>query len=86
MNHLDVIKLTSDLPWDPTKLDEEKVLTEDTIAIAETNPTETEPTPCNPEEIRPYLGWNSIDIIKKTLKAMTQYAKNHLQLPMWQHF
>ena len=78
MKRLGVIKLTSDIPWDPCELDEDEVLTEDAIVIAEANPTGTEPAPHNLEEMRPYLGWKSTDIIEKTLKAKTQYAKNHL--------
>ena len=45
MKHLDVIELTSDLPWDTTKLDEEEVCTEDAIAIAKVNSTRTKPAP-----------------------------------------
>ena len=86
MKCLDAIKLTSDLLWDPTELDEEVVLTKDAIVFAEANPMRTEPASCNLKEMRPYLGWKSIDIIEKTLKATTQYAKNHLRLPMRQHF
>ncbi len=86
LKRLDVIELTSDIPWDPSELDEDEVLNEDAIVIAKANPTGTEPAPCNLEEMRPYLGWKSTDIIEKTLKATTQYAKNHLRLPMRQHF
>ncbi len=86
MKHLDVIELTSDIPWDPSELDEDEVFTKDEIVIAKANPTGTEPVPRDLEEMRPYLGWKSTDIIEKTLKAMTQHAKNHLRLPMRQHF
>ena len=42
MKHLDVIKMAFNLPWDPTELDEEEVLTKDTIVTAKANPTGTE--------------------------------------------
>ena len=75
MKQLDVIELTSSIPWDPCELDEDDALTEDAIMIAKANPTRTEPAPHNLEEIRPYLGWKYTDIIEKTLKATKQYGK-----------
>ena len=78
MKHLDVIEMASNLPWDPTKVDEEEVLAKDAIVISKVNPGE-KPVPCNLEYIIPYIGWNSINIIKK-VKAMIQNAKNYFRI------
>ena len=56
MKHLDIVELTSDIPWDLFELDEDEALTKDAIVIAEANFTGTEPAPCDLEEMRPYLG------------------------------
>ena len=82
MKRLEIVELTSDIPWDLSKSDEYEVLTEKTIVIAEANFMGTDLAPRNLEDMRPYLGWKSTNIIEKTLKATTQYTKNHLRLPM----
>ena len=38
------------------------------------------------EHLSRCLGWKPIDVIKKTLKATTQMADNHVRLPMRMHF
>ena len=38
------------------------------------------------EHVQRCLGWKPLDVIKKTLKATTQLAENHVRLPMRVHF
>ena len=36
--------------------------------------------------LRPYFGWKPVEVIKHTMAAATQYAKNVMRLPMRRHF
>ena len=42
--------------------------------------------PPNWDHIRECLCWKPLDVVKHTIAATTQYAKNVLRLPMRQHF
>jgi len=42
--------------------------------------------PFDYDALRPLLGWKPIEVVKHTLAATTQYAKNVMRLPMRRHF
>ena len=40
----------------------------------------------NYEEMRKYLGWKPLNVIKDTVMATTRYAKHSVRLPMRRHY
>ena len=40
----------------------------------------------DPQRVQPYLGWRSLDVVKKTLQATTQMARMIIRYPLRRHF
>ena len=76
MEQYPIIDMTSDIPWEPDKLDPSR----------QVNPSVKQPISPAIDQLRPCLGWKPKDVIEKTLASTTQYVKNSLRLPMRQHF
>eukprot|EP00957_Ditylum_brightwellii_P089390 6806461-Ditylum_brightwellii.AAC.1 len=42
--------------------------------------------PWDCDALRPYFGWKPVNVIKHTMAATIQYAKNVMCLPLRRHF
>jgi len=75
MQNYPIIEMTSDIPWEPSDDSSEYIMK-----------VTKKPKEPDLKRLRQCLGWKPVEVVEKTLKATTQYVKNHMRMPMRQHF
>ena len=96
LEHCDMIVLTSDEPWDPTKFHHDQILDNEEYSTFcnEYFDNETrhiyatwhKKKPYDAKKVAPYLLNPGPDIIQKTLQATTQLGKYSTRIPLRPHY